>query len=194
VIAKGCALQAAAISQLSSEEAAYISSTSSLSDPIISSQKAIAKPIGLLVPAPASNGSSSSSNPAVIDGKIFVTVVEANTPLPARRIVELPFPKGASSVKIPVYEGAEAVHVEAPPAATKKAPNGGAGSDDDYSDDEEDEEVRTLVIKPTTQLANVVVPVKGSGTVRVTIIVDKDGKTHVEAAQTGSSEVQKVEL
>lgn len=195
MIAKGCALQAAAISQLSSEEAAYISSTSSsLSDPIISSQKVISKPIGLLVPAPASNGSSSSSNPAVIDGKIFVTIIEANTPLPARRIVELPFAKNASSVKIPIYEGAEEVHVEAPPAAEKKTPNGGAGSDDDYSDDEEDEEVRTLVIKPTTQLANVVVPVKGSGTVRVTIIVDKDGKTHVEAAQTGSSEVQKVEL
>lgn len=196
VIAKGCALQAAALSSLSPEEAAYVSAESSLSDPIISSQKATSKPIGILVPAPTSNGSS-SSNPAVVDGKIFVTVIEANTPLPARRIVELPFGKDAKNVKIPLYEGAEEVHVEAPPAAEKKAPNGDAGSDDDYSDDEEDEEVRTLVVKPTTQLANIVVPVKGSGksdTVRLTIIVDKDGKTHVEACQTGSSEVQKVEL
>lgn len=146
------------------------------------------------MPAPASNGSSSSSNPAVADGKIFVTVIEANTPLPARRIVELPYAKDASNVKIPIYEGTESVHVEAPPANEKKTPNGDAGSDDDYSDDEEEEDIRTLVIKPTAELANVIVPVKGSGSVRLTIIVDKDGKTHIEAGQTGSAEVQKVEL
>lgn len=192
VIARGCALQAAAISKLSGDEASYISSTSSLSDPIISSQKATSKPIGLLVPAPTSNGASTS--PAIVDGKIFVTVIEANTPLPARRIVELPYAKDASNVKIPIYEGSEEVHVEAPPAAEKKASNGDAGSDDDYSDDEEEEETRTAYVKPTTQLANVVVPVKGAGTVRVTIIVDKEGKTQIEAGQTGSSEVQKVDL
>lgn len=86
------------------------------------------------------------------------------------------------------------MHVEAPPAAEKKTPNGEAGSDDDYSDDEEEEDIRTLVIKPVSQLANIVVPVKGSGTVRLTIIVDKDGKTHIEAGQSGASEMQKLEL
>lgn len=193
MIARGCALQASALTKLSSDEQSYISSTSSLSDPILTSQKATSKPIGLLVPAPTSNGASAS--PAIVDGKIFVTVIEANTPLPARRIVELPYAKDASSVKIPVYEGSEEVHVEAPPPKEKKASNGDAGSDDDFSDDEdEEEETRTAYVKSTTQLANVVVPVKGAGTVRLTIIIDKDGKIHIEAGQTGSSEVQKVDL
>lgn len=192
MIAKGCALQASAITKLSADEQAYISSTSSLSDPIISSQKVTSKPIGLLVPASTSNGAASS--PHIVDGKIFVTVLEANTPLPARRIVELPYAKDASNVKIPVYEGQEDVHVEAPPAKAAKPANGDAGSDDDFSDDEEEEETRTAYVKPTTQLANIVVPVKGAGTVRLTIIVDKDEKVHFEAAQTGSAEAQKVDL
>jgi heat shock protein 1/8 len=199
-IAKGCALQANLLTKLNAEEAKYISSSSSLSDPIISNQQVTSAPIGLLVPAPSANGSSSSSapNPAVIDGKIFVTIIEANTPLPARRIFELPFAKSASNVKLAIYEGAESIHVEAPPAKDAKKSNGNAASDDedDYSDDE-DEEIKTLVTKPTTQLANIVIPVKGSGkqdTVRLSIVVTKDGKVEIEAGQTGSSDVQKVQL
>lgn len=129
---------------------------------------------------------------------MFVTIIDASTPLPARRIVEIPFAKTASNVKLPIHEGEESIHVEAAPAKEAKAPNGDAGSDDDdYSDDEEEEDTRTRVLKPTIQLANLVVPVKASGkddTVRLSIIVHKDGKVDIEAGQSGSSETQKVSL
>ena len=191
VIARGCVLQARALANLSSEDSAYISPHSSLS--AAKEIQATKAPIGLLVPAPTSNGSASS--PAVVDEKIFVTVIEANTPLPARRIVELPFGKGSKAVKLTLAEGEESIHVEAP--ATKEKSKDAEDSDED---DDEEEDVRTRVIKPTTQLAEVTVAVqdkssKEENVVRLSVIVKKDGKVEIEAKQaTEGAEAQKMEL
>ena len=187
-IARGCVLQARAIASLSKEDGSYAASSSSLSS---ERSQTLTSPIGLMVPTPA----DSRNSPGVVDGKIFVTVLEANTPLPARRIVDLPFGKDSKSVLLSLHEGKEEVHVE--PAA-QKAP--AAKGDDSDDEDEEEEDTRTLVIKPTSALAELVVKTsagakKEENVVRLVVIVRKDGKMEIEARQaTEGAEVQKVEL
>ena len=189
VIARGCVLQARALASLSSEDSKFISPHSSLSTS--KDTQAVKAPIGLLLPAPKSNGSA-ASNPAIVDGKIFVTVIEANTPLPARRIVDLPFSKGSKALKLTLAEGEESIQVEAAAPREKS-------SEDSDEDEDEDEDVRTSIVKPTTQLAELVVAVqdktKEENVVRLSVIVKKDGKVEIEAKQaTEGAEAQKVEL
>lgn len=187
VIARGCVLHALALTKSSDEESAHIDHFSPLSK---RKQQVTTAPIGILVPAPAQNGDA-KANPAVVDGKLFVTVIDANTPLPARRIVDLPAGKDADAIRIILSEGKTEVHVESPP---KKESNGKAADEDD-EDEEEDEEddVRTSFVKATTKLGELIVKVqKGQSkpSVRLTVIVSKDGKLEVEAQQNGVDNAQ----
>ena len=136
---------------------------------------------------------------------MFVTIVEANTPLPARRIVEVPFEKEAKGVKLAVWEGQEEIHVEAP---TPKQANGSKkpnkdSDDEDSEDEEEDEDTKTRIIKPLKQLAELIIkvqPSQGKGkainSVNLSIIISKDGKLEIEAKQNGleKAESQKLDL
>ena len=156
-----------------------------------------------MVPAPTSNGSPNTSTPGVVDGKIFVTILEADTPLPARRIVELPFAKGAKGVQVAVWEGKEEIHVQPPhPTKTNGSKKMAVDSDDDEEDAEE-EDLRTRVIKPATQISELLVHVQAVqakdkilNTVRLSITVGKDRKVEIEAGQTGGekAELQNIEL
>jgi molecular chaperone DnaK (HSP70) len=185
VIARGCVLQAQALSSTSPSSEA-IDSKSSLAPQQV---KVLTKPIGLLVPAPSSP--DNAENPGVVDGKTFVTILESATPLPARRIVSLPVSASSKAVKVLVAEGEEAIHVQAPPATNgKKASN----DEDDSEEEDEEEETRTKYVKATTQLAELVVPVTSSGkdsSVQITVIVDKDEKVTITAGQTGGEESSK---
>lgn len=81
-------------------------------------------------------------------GSEFVTVIEANTPLPFRTTVTLPTALDADAVLIGVYEGESEIVVEKLEKAKVEA-----DEEDSWSEDEEDEEVRTLVVKPGKKLA-----------------------------------------
>merc|ERR1712093_171735 len=192
VIAKGAVLQALALTKLTEDEQKYVKIADNKTSITAEQSPVLSKPIGLLVPAPQTNGNS-SSNPSVADGKVFVTVLEANTPLPARRIVELPFPSSAKSVKLSLSEGEESIHVQ---AGEKRAPSG-----DEDDEDEDEEDVRTKAIKPTSALAELVVKVSPGKSakenlVKLTVIVTKDSKVEIEAGQVNAADadVQKLQL
>lgn len=82
-------------------------------------------------------------------GSEFVTIVEANTPLPFRTTATFNVPAGAENVLVAVHEGEPEVVVTKleKPAKTEE------DEEDSWSEDEEDEEVRTLVVNAGKKLA-----------------------------------------
>jgi len=172
VIAKGSALHAVALPE--DHKKADSVFARALNETTVSAPSATAAPIGLT------------------NGEAFFTLVEANTPLPLRRIVELDVASGASEVLISLAEGAASIEVSQPVKEEKSKPGllarltgSGAAASDDEDEDDEPEEVRTVVVKPTKQVAEVKVAVdsKSKAKVQVTVIVGVDGKGEVKAVQ-----------
>ncbi|PWN88608.1 actin-like ATPase domain-containing protein [Acaromyces ingoldii] len=150
------------------------------------------KPVGIVVPAPASlaNGVSSPEDEAlkrkIDDGKLFVTVVPSKTPLPARRAFTLVAPKDGLAL-VSLFEGDESVRKDKV-ERTKDEDEDDDDLDDDEDLDEEDKfvEVETVVVKPSKALGDVVVPrekVSKDGKVRVEVRVDVEGKIKVLVGQ-----------
>ncbi|ORY92717.1 Hsp70 protein-domain-containing protein [Leucosporidium creatinivorum] len=171
VVARGTALQAQSL--LSADNLALINRLST--ETSVLSPSALSAPIGIVI------------------GEDFHALVEANTPLPTRRIIEFPISSSSGSqLLLSFSEGEESVKVEAPPPKpAKKAGWFGGKKDEDEDEDEEDEEeeVRTLVAKPTKALADLVVDVDSKAAkkglkVKVTIVVVEGGKGTVTAVQT----------
>lgn len=206
VLAKGSALQLQTLRSVfpSSEPTSSALLQSSLTEPSVISPEALSAPIGFVLEpeAPAAD-------------LAFITLLDAHTPLPARRIVDLPLSsdvsdnvvlalwEGESYIKITPAEtkveqakGAIAGAVSGLFGAAKKAVGAGAADEDDFSDEEEDEDIRTVDVKATKAIADLVVPVdakKRGSKVRVTIVVEKGGKGYVSAVQLveGAKSVEK---
>lgn len=126
LIARGAALQASLISIYEQEE-------------IEESQQAVATVAPHL---------TKSIGVKVEGGSEFVTIVEANTPLPFRTNATFPTALDAEAVLIGVYEGEPEIVVEKLEKSKAEA-----DEEDSWSEDEEDEEVRSLVVKPGKKLA-----------------------------------------
>lgn len=152
-ISIGCALQALHLSQLAHSQTGAIDLTNLLHDPT-TKQPTTSAPVGIVLPG----------------GDEFFTVVPEAAILPARRQVSLAVEAGTTEVGVEVWEGKETIEVEKIPAPPR---------DEDDSDDEpeEDEEVSKVVLKKTTHLKNVKVPVKATkgGNVVIEIIVTDAG-------------------
>ncbi|GAA99381.1 uncharacterized protein L969DRAFT_93840 [Mixia osmundae IAM 14324] len=182
VIAKGCALQAQAIVDAFVPSESTKAFEETLSVKVIETPQ-LAHPIGFQIPA-------SSDDETAVDGKRFVTLLDAHTPLPARRIVDLPLATGSgpAHVDIALWEGRhelkkEQVSVEA---------------DEDDEEEEEPEELTTAFVRAKTQLAHLSVPVdatpvksgkktsaksKNVARLRLTVIIDASGKGTLQAKQ-----------
>ena len=147
-----------------------------------------------------------SSSPSCTPADLaFVTLVDAHTPLPARRIVDVPLESDTvkevvvalwegehfvkvtpAQTKVEQAKGAVAGAVGSFMAAAKNAVGAGPAEDDVSDDEDEDEDIRTPEVRATKAIADLVVPVDGSkkgSHVRLTIVVDKGGKGHLEAHQ-----------
>lgn len=152
-ISIGCALQALHLSQLAHSKTGAIDLTNLLHDPT-TKLPTTAAPIGLVLPG----------------GEEFYVVVPEAAILPARRQVSLAVEAGATEVGVEVWEGKETIEVEKIPAPPR---------DEDDSDDEEleDEEISKVVLKKTTFLKSVKVPVKATknGSVVIEIVVTDAG-------------------
>lgn len=172
VVAKGSALQA-----LSLLNTYAITAPGSLelrqkatSLPALLNPSVTSAPIGLLV------------------DKVFITLIEPSTPLPARRIFEVNVAPGGSEVVLELYEGARSIVSSKKEKVVKSkgslfaraaaAISNGDADDDDEED--EDEEIKSIVIAPKSALAHLIVGVdskvikaiKGVPKVKVTIIVE----------------------
>lgn len=177
VVAKGSALQALSLLN-----------TYALTTPgsIELRQKATSLPTLL-------NPQGTSAPIGLLVDKVFITLIEPSTPLPARRIFEINVAPGGSEVVLELYEGTRTVVSSIKEKVVKSKGSlfaraaavisNGDGDEDDDEDD--DEEIKTVVLEAKHALAHLAVKVdskvikaiKGVPKVKVTIVVEeKAGK------------------
>ncbi|GAA5909834.1 ribosome-associated complex protein SSZ1 [Sporobolomyces salmoneus] len=193
VVAKGAALHSLSLSKTFPSSTPNSSELlrSSTTEPSVVSPSALSKPLGFVLEPEQTDVSKLA----------FVTLMDRDTPLPARRIIDLNVPAdtSASEVVLALWEGES--YVKITPRETKveqakgllssmaNAVKGavGAGKDEEFSDSEDEEEdIKTVEVKPTAAIADLVVPVNSKKTdskVRVTLVVDSNGKGSIEAKQ-----------
>lgn len=134
------------------------------------------KPVGIVVP---------DSSSRAVDGQLFVTLLPANTPLPARRVYTLPA-STSGHVLLSFTEGVPDVKVEKvdPPARD---------DDDDDDDDYEDEpeERRIPIVTPNkARLAEVSFSAGSKGEkVRVEIIAQTNGAVRITVGEGDNGKV-----
>lgn len=184
VVAKGAALQALSlVSTYPLDSAPHTALHSrSLSELPVVRPSFLSKPLGFVIDA-------TKDDPKAVNGRSFVVLVPESTPLPLRRIidVEVPAGSGAAQVLLALWEGSHEIKVELP---TKKSKGFFSRSkDEDEEDEDEPEEVRTALIKPEHQVADLIIAVdakkKGKSVprVRVTLVVNAGGDGSVSAVQ-----------
>lgn len=143
--------------------------------------------------------SATSAPLGFVNGDSFTTLVEAHTPLPFRRVLELEVPAGSGSAEVllALAEGSTSIESSVPPKKEKakaglfsRLTGGAKDEDEDDDEDDEPEEVKSVVTKPTKQIAELVVAVDQSAPkggkaakVKLTITVDSTGKGEVKAVQ-----------
>lgn len=196
-LARGCALHAQAIARTEegSVERTHLAQLGLDKSENLQALKVqtTTKPVGILVPAPASlsNGVASAEEAAlkrkIVDGKLFVTVVPSKTPLPARRAFTLSAPSDGGSALVSLYEGDESVRTDKV-ERTKDEDDDEDDLDDDEELDEEDKfvEVQTVVVKPSKVLGEAVVSSdkwSKDKKVRVEVRVDIEGKISLLVGQ-----------
>ncbi|KAM0787669.1 hypothetical protein ACM66B_003732 [Microbotryomycetes sp. NB124-2] len=124
----------------------------------------------------------------VVDDE-FTTLIEANSPLPVRRIIEFDPAQGSKQVLLSFHEGQHYVDVQQPEPL--KQANGHAGDDDEEFSDDEPEEIKTVKTKSVKNLTDVVFDVEGQDKVRLSIVVLQSGQGQIKLSQgTGGKVVE----
>lgn len=208
VLAKGGALQVKSLLAFFPPEDASSREQfqESLSTPAVCAPEALSRPIGFVL-EPELAGEP--------EKLAFVTLMEQATPLPARRIVDIPVESDATSeVIVALWEGEPFVKATSPESKVEKAKgavasaiggvfnavknaagvNGNAENDEEEFSDEEEEDIRTAEVRATKAIADLVVPLdtaKKDAKVRVTIVVNKGGKGHISAQHGAAKAVEK---
>ncbi|PLW45782.1 hypothetical protein PCASD_04779 [Puccinia coronata f. sp. avenae] len=180
-IAIGCVLQADLIVKRYPLDSAEFNSAfkPSLSGASVA-VKCLSKPLGLLLPA----GDASAAD--VVDGKRFMTLLGAMTPLPVHKVFKIPkiSPGKASTLPLDLWQGEPRVKTVSP-----QAQNGNAKKDssDDEDDEEEDEPERVLIINPTSAVAHVdLTNVQEGDQATITITIEgHQGCFEVSSGKTG---------
>jgi hypothetical protein len=180
-IAIGCVLQADLIVKRYPLDSAEFNSAfkPSLSGASVA-VKCLSKPLGLLLPA----GDASAAD--VVDGKRFMTLLGAMTPLPVHKVFKIPkISSGkASTLPLDLWQGEPRVKTVSP-----QAQNGNAKKDssDDEDDEEEDEPERVLIINPTSAVAHVdLTNVQEGDQATITITIEgNQGCFEVSSGKTG---------
>ncbi|KAJ6444097.1 regulator protein [Purpureocillium lavendulum] len=169
LLARGAGLQASLIQEY---EAGDIEQST---HPCVTTVKHIANAIGVV--AVGADGE-----------EVFTPIMQAETAVPARRIVQIAAPKAGGDVLIKVVEGGTHIKVTKPEPKTKPVENGDKDEEDDsdFDSDEEEEEKREKVWKIGSQLAEAAVKgVKKDSKVEVMINVAGDLAVTVTAREVG---------
>nr|WKJ30261.1 Hsp-4 [Glaciozyma antarctica PI12] len=189
VVAKGAALQALALVATYPLDSAphTLLHSRSLSELPVVRPSFLSKPLGFVIDAV-------KDDPKAVNGRTFVVLVPESTPLPLRRIIDVDVPagSGAAQVLLALWEGSHEIKVEQP---AKKSKGGffSRSKDEDEDDEDEPEEVRTALIKPEHQVADLVISVdakpvvkgkaKSVPKVRLTLVINVGGSGSVSAVQ-----------
>lgn len=188
VIARGNAVYAQAIVHLpkDADERKFVESLANTRANSVEGLNAPAtkRAIGVVLDAPTKGADAERVQKQVVDGQLFVSVVPASTPVPARRSFRFPVAAGASSSLVRLAEGTPSVRVD----LVAQEP-----LDEDDEDDEplEPEEVKTAYVKPDAQrLVELVVPHATSAkTITVNVTVLSGGQVLVEATVDDARDV-----
>jgi len=159
VVAKGCALQANLLIKTSIDPQ---SQTAALSAP------SLVRPIGL-----------------VTNGGIFTCLLDSATLLPARRVVEIvTTTQGTGKALISLWEGVHEVQVrnQEPRLANGHTKSQGDSADDEDEEEEEDE-IRTALIKPERQLAELSLVL--TKRIQLSLVIDVETKGTLEVRGAG---------
>lgn len=178
VVAVGCTLQARLTMQnypLDSDK--FKAEFTSTLTPECSAVECLSKPIGLLLP------SDDLTSPHVKDGKRFVTLFDAFTPLPIKQSFQIALSKSEQSGQIPIdiWQGVQSLKVEEP------KPNGHNKNeaDDEDEEDEDEEPVRTRIVHPECAIAHVDVKDVKAGE-KITIVLTIENRQGIVQVSTGS--------
>lgn len=196
VLARGSAVQAQVLALLSTysdseaPEKVHALGLESIPPTEISSLKVptLKRPFGLVIPTPKDSNSESELQSISIDGEFFVTLLDQNTPLPARRTFTLNAPDKDGQVLLDFAEGEKDVKVDLIQPEVDE--------DDEDEDDEplEPEEVQTARIKPDKgRKAQISINSKANAKVKVEIVALIDGKTTIKV-ENADGEKELVEL
>lgn len=162
-IAIGCALQALHLAELPTASTGALPLETLLATPT-TDIASTARPIGLVIPG--------------LEEANFHTVIPADTPLPARRLLALPVAKGVTTVGVEFWEGTSSIRTETvtpPPRSASELDS------DEEDEDDEPEEVSTVVVDKTTFLQAVSIEAKDDRKVYFEVVADREGKVDVRA-------------
>ncbi|WFD00500.1 Hsp70 protein that interacts with Zuo1p [Malassezia yamatoensis] len=178
VVARGNAIYAHTIVTVpkDAEERKFIESLSNAREQNTDqlTMPATVRPIGLVLDAPQ-GAERERVEKQIVDNQLFVPIIAANTPVPARRAFRFPVAQGAASSLVRIAEATPEVRVE----TIQPEP-----LDDEEEDDEplEPEEVKSAYYKPDSQrLVELVVPTSGAKNVTVELVVLSGGQVTVQA-------------
>lgn len=170
--ARGAAIQASLIQEFETED------IEQSTHPMVTGAPHLAKAIGVLcISESAEHG-------------VFRPLIDAETPVPLRRTVQIATPREGGDVLIKICEGIREIKVEKPEAKPKKdGKKEGDDEDEDDSDfdsDDEPEEVRSKVWKAGTPIAEAAIKgVKKGGKVEVQVNVAADLSVQVVIREVG---------
>ncbi|KYK59886.1 heat shock 70 kd protein cognate 1 [Drechmeria coniospora] len=167
LLARGAALQASLIQEY---EAVDIEQST---HPCVTTVKHITNAIGVVATGP--NGE-----------QVFTPIMQAETAVPARRIVHVDAPKLGGDVLVNVVEGGTHIKVTKPEPKAKAVANGDDDDSDDDSEEEEEEDKREKIWKIGKPLAEAGIKgVKKGAKVEITINVAADLSVTVTAREIG---------
>ncbi|MBW0471978.1 hypothetical protein O181_011693 [Austropuccinia psidii MF-1] len=189
IIAIGCALQADLIIKRYPLQSPQFSSEFQPSlGPTCLKTQCLSKPLGLLFP------SDNPDAPAVFEGKRFITLLPAMTPLPVKKVFNFPVLKPGKATTLPIDLWQGEPHVMLADSST--LPNGQQAADEEDEDEDEEPE-RVFMIKPSFSIAHVDLPnVKEGGSAQLVLTIEgnkgtlaissiaKGVETHTEATFT----------
>lgn len=188
VVAIGCTMQATLIlSDYPLDSDKSQNDFASTLTPECSEVACLSKPIGLLLPT------NDVASPHAVDGKQFVSLLDAFTPLPIKRSFQIALSKIGQSGQIPIdlWQGLPSIKVE------ELNSNGRDRAADDEEDDEEEEEAeRTRITIPDRAIAHLDVPqaqIGGKLTIVLTIEGGR-GKVEVSSGLKGTENAVQVEF
>lgn len=188
VIARGCAVHASSIAATpeGAPERSFALDLALAPPSEIVSLKAPAteRPFGLVL---SESKDANGAPAAAVGGQLFVTLLAAKTPLPARRIYTLPA-STAGSVLLSFAEGTPNVKVEK--VEKLKDDNDDEDFDDDEGlDDELEEKHSSIVMADSKRLVEVVYQAGAKGDrVRVELVAALDGSVSIVVGEDASKQ------
>jgi len=181
ILARGAAIQAALLSKLSKSDEEGKEVREAILSGKLSAVKATTRTVGVLFP--------NDREQDVQLGGVFVPVVQKETALPARRILEFNVGVGeAGVVSVEFWEVKEGIRVE-----KVKIPRD-PEDEDEEDEEEEEEEIKHKIISKEVLLGLLSLPVKkavgGQTKVRVQVIVGIEGEMDAQLEEVGGEVVR----